>query len=152
MIQSIAFLTYAVSDIKAARHFYEDILGLSLTHEAGDEWFEYDVGDTTFAISAADAEHPVPVRGAVLAFEVSDLDAGGCTSPTAWRNVSARNHRDAGLSLCYSPRPRWQRGYHPQEKDISMTRRPNLSLQRTRPSRSGCNPRVPRAGSLSLGR
>jgi catechol 2,3-dioxygenase-like lactoylglutathione lyase family enzyme len=75
MIQCIAFLTYSVSDIKAARHFYEDILGLRLTHEAGGEWFEYDVGDTTFAISAADAEHPVPVRGAVLAFEVSDLDA-----------------------------------------------------------------------------
>jgi len=46
MIQSIAFLTYAVSDIKAARHFYEDILGLKLTHQAGGEWFEYDVGDT----------------------------------------------------------------------------------------------------------
>ena len=75
MIQSIAFLTYAVSDIKVARHFYEDVLGLKLTHEAGGEWFEYDVGDTTFAISAADADHPVPVRGAVLAFEVSDLDA-----------------------------------------------------------------------------
>jgi predicted enzyme related to lactoylglutathione lyase len=75
MIQSIAFLTYAVSDIKAARHFYEDILGLRLTHESGGEWFEYDVGDTTFAIGAADPEHPVPVHGAVLAFEVSDLDA-----------------------------------------------------------------------------
>jgi len=74
MIQSIAFLTYAVSDLKQARHFYEDILGLKLTHEAGGEWFEYDVGDTTFAISAADAGHSVPVRGAVLAFEVSDLD------------------------------------------------------------------------------
>jgi catechol 2,3-dioxygenase-like lactoylglutathione lyase family enzyme len=75
MIQSIAFLTYAVSDIKQARHFYEDLLGLKLTHEAGGEWFEYDLGDTTFAISAADAEHPVPVRGAVVAFEVADLDA-----------------------------------------------------------------------------
>ncbi len=75
MIQSIAFLTYAVSDIKAARHFYEDILGLKLTHEAGGEWFEYDVGDTTFAISGADTEHPVPVRGAIIAFEVSDLEA-----------------------------------------------------------------------------
>src|SRR5437667_8401495 len=72
MIQSIAFLTYAVSDIKKARHFYEDIVGLKLTHEAGGEWFEYDVANTTFAISAADAEHPVPVRGAALAFEVSD--------------------------------------------------------------------------------
>jgi len=75
MIQSIAFLTYAVSNIKAARHFYEEVLGLKLSHEASNEWFEYDVGDTTFAISLADAEHPVPVRGAVLAFEVSDLDA-----------------------------------------------------------------------------
>jgi predicted enzyme related to lactoylglutathione lyase len=75
MIQSIAFLAYPVSDIKAARHFYEDVLGLKLTHEAGGEWFEYDVGDSTFAISRADAEHPVPVRGAVIAFEVSDLDA-----------------------------------------------------------------------------
>ena len=75
MIRSIAFLTYSVSDIEKARYFYEDALGLKLTHEAGGEWFEYDVGDTTFAISAADAEHPVPVRGAVLAFEVSDLDA-----------------------------------------------------------------------------
>jgi len=75
MIRSIAFLTYAVREIKAARHFYEDILGLKLTHEFGGEWFEYDIGDTTFAISVADAEHPAPVRGAVLAFEVSDLDA-----------------------------------------------------------------------------
>jgi catechol 2,3-dioxygenase-like lactoylglutathione lyase family enzyme len=75
MIQSIAFITYAVSDLKVARHFYEDILGLKLTHQAFGQWFEYDIGDTTFAISAADAEHPVPVRGAVLAFEVTDLDA-----------------------------------------------------------------------------
>ncbi|HXJ58037.1 MAG TPA: VOC family protein [Verrucomicrobiae bacterium] len=75
MIQSIAFLVYAVSDIKRARHFYEEVLGLKLTHEASGEWLEYDVGDTTFAISAADADHPVPVRGATVAFEVSDLDA-----------------------------------------------------------------------------
>ena len=75
MIQSIAFVTYAVSDIKTARRFYEEILGLKLTHQAGSEWFEYDLGGSTFAISLADAEHPVPVRGAVMAFEVSDLDA-----------------------------------------------------------------------------
>jgi hypothetical protein len=29
---------------------------------------------------------------------------------------------------------------------------PNHALQRTRQSRSGCNPRVPQAGPLSLGR
>ena len=32
------------------------------------------------------------------------------------------------------------------------TQRPNHALQRTRPSRSGCNPRVLWAGSLSFGR
>jgi len=39
--------------------------------------------------------------------------------------------------------------------EISITesmKTPNHALQRTRPSRPGCNPRVPRAGSLSLGR
>jgi len=90
MIQSIAFLTYAVSDIKAARQFYEDILGLKLTHEAGGDWFEYDIGDTTFAISAADVEHPAPVRGAVLALEVSDLDA----EVARLHNLGARFRRE----------------------------------------------------------
>jgi predicted enzyme related to lactoylglutathione lyase len=76
MIQSIAFVVYPVNDINAARRFYEQVLGLKLTHEAASiQWLEYDVGDTTFAITTADAEHSAPVRGAVLAFEVSDLDA-----------------------------------------------------------------------------
>ena len=75
MIQSIAFAAYPVSEIAAARHFYKSVLGLKLTHQALGEWFEYDLGDTTFAIRLADNEHPVPVRGATVAFEVSDLDA-----------------------------------------------------------------------------
>jgi len=34
----------------------------------------------------------------------------------------------------------------------SMTTRPNQALQRTRLGHRGCNPPIPRAGSLSLGR
>ena len=82
------------------------ILGLKLTHEAGGEWFEYDVGDTTFAISAADAEHPVPVRGAVLVFEVSDLDAEvarlqkcGATFRRGITETSARCQNLSAISL-----------------------------------------------------
>ncbi len=75
MIQAIAFVTYPVSDLNVARAFYEGVLGLRLSRESGDEWFEYDVGDTTFAITTADAEHPAPIRGAVVAFEMSDLDS-----------------------------------------------------------------------------
>lgn len=75
MITSLAFVVYPVSDILAARRFYEEILGLRLTQEFGGEWFEYDLGDTTFAIASTDADHPVPVRGALVAFEVAELDS-----------------------------------------------------------------------------
>ena len=40
-----------------------------------DDWIEYAIGDTTFAITKADADHPVPISGALVAFEVSDLAA-----------------------------------------------------------------------------
>jgi predicted enzyme related to lactoylglutathione lyase len=75
MIKSLAFIVYPVTDIAAARRFYEQSLHLRLTHEFGGEWFEYDLGDTAFVITSADAEHPPPVRGAVASFEVDDLDA-----------------------------------------------------------------------------
>jgi predicted enzyme related to lactoylglutathione lyase len=75
MIQSVAFIAYAVRDLAASRRFYEGILGLKLSLHPNDDWFEYDLGGTTFVITSADAEHPAPVRGALVAFEVSDLEA-----------------------------------------------------------------------------
>ena len=75
MIRSIAFIAYAVKDVAASRRFYEDILGLKLTLSPHGDWFEYDLGDTTFVITSADAEHPTPIRGALVAFEVDALDA-----------------------------------------------------------------------------
>lgn len=75
MITSLAFVLYPVTDIPRARAFYEGTLGLRMTHEFGGAWFEYDLGDTTFAIASSDAEHPTPVRGALAAFEVDDLGA-----------------------------------------------------------------------------
>ncbi len=75
MIQTLAFIAYAAKDIAVSRRFYEDVLGLKLTLNPNPDWFEYDLGDTTFVITSADAEHPVPVKGALLAFEVGDLDA-----------------------------------------------------------------------------
>jgi predicted enzyme related to lactoylglutathione lyase len=74
-MSSTRFLTYAVSDLKAARHFYEDMLGLKPAHEPAGDWCEYNVGDITFGICRADAQHPAGVPDALLSFEVSDLDA-----------------------------------------------------------------------------
>jgi predicted enzyme related to lactoylglutathione lyase len=75
MITSIAFTVYPVSDMARARKFYEHTLGLKLTHNFRDEWVEYDLGDATFAITTMDMGHPPGSKGAVVGFEVTDLDA-----------------------------------------------------------------------------
>src|SRR5436190_14355677 len=75
MIQSIAFFVYPVSDMKRARDFYERVLGLKVGASFGDEWIEYDVGGSTFAITTMDSTHQPAAKGAVIAFEVDHLDA-----------------------------------------------------------------------------
>jgi catechol 2,3-dioxygenase-like lactoylglutathione lyase family enzyme len=75
MIDSLAFIAYSVKDITASRRFYEEVLGLKLARSFHNEWFEYDLGDSTFAITSADIEYAPPIRGALVGFEVSDLDA-----------------------------------------------------------------------------
>ena len=70
----VAFIAYPVSKLAASREFYDTVLqqsGVVMT----DDWIEYALGDSTFAITQADAAHPAPVAGALIAFEVSDLPA-----------------------------------------------------------------------------
>lgn len=59
-ITEIAFTVYPVSDIKRAREFYEEKLGLKVYEEvdyekeggpAGKYWIEYEVNGSIFAIS-----------------------------------------------------------------------------------------------------
>jgi len=75
MIQSIAFVVYPVADMKRARDFYERVLGLKVESNFGDEWVEYDIAGTTFAITTMDANHKPAAKGGVVAFEVEDLGA-----------------------------------------------------------------------------
>jgi predicted enzyme related to lactoylglutathione lyase len=75
MIREIAFVAYPVSDMKRAQVFYEAILGLQPAMNYQDEWLEYSVGASTFAITTMDIQHQPGRRGAIVAFEVDDLDA-----------------------------------------------------------------------------
>jgi predicted enzyme related to lactoylglutathione lyase len=75
MITSIAFTVYPVSEMARSRRFYEAMLGLKAGDYFGDEWVEYDVGGSTFAITTTDMGHPPGAKGAVVAFETTDLDA-----------------------------------------------------------------------------
>jgi predicted enzyme related to lactoylglutathione lyase len=68
-------LSYAVKDIQTARHFYEEILRLKLTNGEAGEWYQYEAGETIFAICAADPETPMEDPEGLLAFEVPDLEA-----------------------------------------------------------------------------
>jgi predicted enzyme related to lactoylglutathione lyase len=79
-ITEIAFTAYPVSDVNRARHFYEQVLGLSsgeFNHEIqgmpGKYWIEYEVGNGTLAIS--NAWEPSGASGPSVALEVEDLEA-----------------------------------------------------------------------------
>ncbi len=75
MISSMAFTVYPVTDMARARAFYEHVLGLHVTHNYQNVWVEYDLGDSTFAITTMDMGHVPGAKGAIAAFEVSDFDA-----------------------------------------------------------------------------
>lgn len=75
MITSMAFAVYPVSDMARARAFYEHVLGSHVSDNHRDVWVEYDVGGSTFAVTTTDMGHIPGAKGAVVAFEVSDLDA-----------------------------------------------------------------------------
>ena len=77
MIQAIAFTAYNVSDLKKAREFYEDVLGLKPISGESTHWQEYELGNGTFGIGMLPQDGPEFFRrkGASLALEVEDFDA-----------------------------------------------------------------------------
>ena len=77
-VKEVAFVGYPVTDIKRARHFYENVLGLKvgefdqeLESMPGKYWIEYDIGSTTLAIS--NAWEPAGQGGPSIALEVENL-------------------------------------------------------------------------------
>ncbi len=74
-IKSIGFVGIPVTDLKRARGFYEDVLGLKTSDEMmSGRWVEYAVGDDTLAIAnVSDAWRPSD-QGTGAAFEVEDFD------------------------------------------------------------------------------
>jgi predicted enzyme related to lactoylglutathione lyase len=61
--------------MERARAFYEHVLGLHVSHNYQGQWVEYQVGGATFAITTSDMGQSPGAKGAVVAFEVSDLEA-----------------------------------------------------------------------------
>jgi predicted enzyme related to lactoylglutathione lyase len=78
MIQKVAFTMFPVVDATRARHFYEEVLGLTRGLAAPDgTWTEYDLpgGGCLALFRHPDPKAARPPGGASIAFEVADLDA-----------------------------------------------------------------------------
>jgi catechol 2,3-dioxygenase-like lactoylglutathione lyase family enzyme len=73
----IAFVCYAVKDMKRARDFYEGVLNLkptTVTDSPNGQWVEYEFGPYALAIGCAPGWNPSP-DGCSTALEVEDFDA-----------------------------------------------------------------------------
>lgn len=73
----IAFSCYPVTDLKRAKQFYENTLGLKQTTIFGDEnqaWIEYDIGPSTLAITNFSPEWKASQDGGSVALEVENFD------------------------------------------------------------------------------
>ncbi len=78
-ITEIAFSCYPVTDMARARSFYEGVLGLAPTMQAGEpggmEWTEYDIANGTLSLGAGAPEWKPTSSGCSVGLEVDDFDA-----------------------------------------------------------------------------
>lgn len=74
-IKNIAFVGIPVTDMKRAREFYEDVLGLKIADEMmNGKWIEYAVSDETLAIANVGEQWTPSDQGTGAALEVEDFD------------------------------------------------------------------------------
>ncbi len=77
MLNKVAFTMYPVKDMKRARAFYEETLGLpSSKYGETSPWVEFDLpGGGCLAITTVTPNEPSASAGGTIAFEVDDLPA-----------------------------------------------------------------------------
>jgi predicted enzyme related to lactoylglutathione lyase len=70
-IKEIGFVAIPVTDMKRARSFYEEVIGLKVSDEMmGGKWIEYAVGDDTLAIANVSDTWTPSDQGTGAALEV----------------------------------------------------------------------------------
>jgi predicted enzyme related to lactoylglutathione lyase len=74
-IKNIAFVGIPVTDMKLAREFYENVLGLKVSDEMmGGKWIEFTAGDHTLAIANVGEQWTPSDQGTGAALEVENFD------------------------------------------------------------------------------
>jgi len=74
-VNNIAFVGIPVTDVRVARKFYEEVLGLAVSDEMmNGKWIEYTVGDNTLAIANVGEQWKPSEQGTGAALEVENFD------------------------------------------------------------------------------
>ncbi len=74
-IKALAFVGIPVTDMKRARSFYEDVLGLKVSEQMmSGKWVEYGLGNNTLAIASVGPEWKPSADGTGAALEVEDFN------------------------------------------------------------------------------
>ena len=74
-IKKIAFVGIPVTDMKRAREFYQNVLGLKVSDEMmSGKWIEYVVGDNTLAIANVGEEWTPSDQGTGAALELENFE------------------------------------------------------------------------------
>jgi len=74
-VNNIAFVGIPVTDVRVARKFYEEVLGLAVSDEMmSGKWIEYPVGDNTLAIANVGEQWKPSEQGTGAALEVENFD------------------------------------------------------------------------------
>jgi len=74
-VNNIAFVGIPVTDVRVARKFYEEVLGLAVSDEMmSGKWIEYTVGDNTLAIANVGEQWKPSDQGTGAALEVENFD------------------------------------------------------------------------------
>ena len=73
MVKGVAFFAYSVRDVARATKFYRDIVGLQPGQSFGENWVEFDVGETTFGIGNGEPLGFMPGQSTGASFEVDNI-------------------------------------------------------------------------------
>ena len=74
-VNNIAFVGIPVTDVRSARKFYEEVLGLAVSGEMmSGKWIEYTVGDNTLAIANVGEQWKPSEQGTGVALEVENFE------------------------------------------------------------------------------
>jgi len=74
MLKGIHSTFHWAENMDEAVGFYRDALGLDLKAQVGEDWAQFVVGGTSFALHGTRGA-PAPGAGATVVFEVDDLEA-----------------------------------------------------------------------------